>query len=108
MRTHTRTRARAHTHTSARIHARTHAHTHTHRRLNSQTRHITGDVWLTECGWLERDGTGVDERAGERDRQDEGREEETLLVVVVVVIVVVDRFYIALLSAVEQTHCACM
>ena len=31
-----------------------------------------------------------------------------LFVVVVVVVVVVDRFYIALFSAVEQTHCALM
>ena len=49
----------------------------------------------------------MDESAGERDRQDEGGEEETLFVVVVVV-VVVDRFYIALFSSVEQTHCARM
>ena len=48
----------------------------------------------------------MDESAGERDRQDEGGEEETLFVVVVVV--VVDRFYIALFSSVEQTHCSHM
>ena len=46
----------------------------------------------------------MDERAGERDRQDEGGEEETL----VVFVVVVDRFYIALFFALEQTHCARM
>ena len=32
----------------------------------------------------------------------------SLVVVVVVVVVVVDRFDIALFSALEQTHCACM
>ena len=49
----------------------------------------------------------MDERAGERerDRQDEGGEEETL----VVFVVVVDRFYIALFSALESrlTALAC-
>ena len=33
---------------------------------------------------------------------------QVVIVVVVVVVILVDRFYIALFSALEQTHCARM
>ena len=53
-----------------------------------------------------RRGTGGDEiPGGERKR---GTTEWFRRDVVVVVIIIIDRFYIALFSAFEQTHCARM